>query len=54
MKIEKSMYMDSKLKELLYLKLMGILQSLEEGDFNGATMELEGLINKIEYDQLGK
>jgi len=44
--------MDSNIKELLYRELMGILQSLEDGDFNGATMELEYLINKIKFDQL--
>ena len=44
--------MDSNLKDLLYRELMGILQSLEDGDFNGATMELEYLIKKIQYDQL--
>ena len=44
--------MDSEIKERLYKELMGILMSLEEGDFNGATMELEYLINQIKFDQL--
>lgn len=44
--------MDSKLKEYLYLQLRNIQQSLEDGDFNGATVELEYLINKIQYDRL--
>jgi len=48
----KTKHMDSNLKDLLYRELMGILQSLEDGDFNGATMELEHLIKKIQYDQL--
>ena len=44
--------MTPELKERLYNELMGILMSLEEGDFNGATMELEYLINKLKFDQL--
>lgn len=44
--------MTPELKERLYRELMQILISLEEGDFNGATMELEYLINKIKYDKL--
>ena len=40
------------LKERLYNELMQILISLEEGDFNGATMELEDLINRLKYDKL--
>ena len=39
-------------KEKLYNQLMQILISLEEGDFNGATMELEDLINRLKYDKL--
>jgi hypothetical protein len=31
---------------------MQILLSLEEGDFNGATIELEDLINRLKYDRL--
>ena len=44
--------MEPEVKERLYKELMQILMSLEEGDFNGATMELEYLINKIQFDQL--
>lgn len=44
--------MDSKLKEYLYLKLRGIQQQLEDRDINGAMSQIEGLINKIQYDQL--
>jgi hypothetical protein len=44
--------MTPELKERLYKELMQILISLEEGDFNGATMELEYLINLLKYDQL--
>ena len=44
--------MAPELKERLYRELMQILISLEEGDFNGATMELEYLINQIKYDKL--
>lgn len=44
--------MAPELKERLYRELMQILISLEEGDFNGATMELEYLINKLKYDKL--
>ncbi len=39
--------MTPELKERLYRELMQILISLEEGDFNGATMELEDLITPI-------
>jgi len=52
LKNSKAKLMDPNLKDLLYRELMGILQSLEEGDFNVATMELEHLIKKIQYDQL--
>jgi len=44
--------MTPELKERLYKELMQILISLEEGDFNRATMELEYLINLLKYDQL--
>lgn len=44
--------MEPEVKERLYKELMQILMSLEDGDFNGATMELEYLINKIKFDQL--
>jgi hypothetical protein len=44
--------MDPETKERLYKELMQILISLEEGDFNGATMELEYLINRLKFDQL--
>ena len=44
--------MTPQLKERLYKELMQILMSLEEGDFNGATIELEDLINRLKYDQL--
>ena len=44
--------MSPELKERLYRELMQILISLEEGDFNGATMELEYLINQLKYDKL--
>jgi hypothetical protein len=44
--------MNPEIKERLYRELMQILMSLEESDFNGATMELENLINKIQYDKL--
>jgi len=40
------------LKERLYNELMQVLMSLEEGDFNGAIMELEDLINRLKYDKL--
>jgi hypothetical protein len=44
--------MNPEIKERLYRELMQILMSLEESDFNGATMELENLINKLQYDKL--
>lgn len=44
--------MTPEVKERLYNELMQILMSLEEGDFNGATMELEYLINKIQYNKI--
>lgn len=44
--------MTPEVKERLYRELMQILLSLEDGDFNGATMELEHLINKLQHDQL--
>ena len=44
--------MTPELKERLYRELMQVLLSLEEGDFNGATMELEDLINRVKYDRL--
>jgi hypothetical protein len=44
--------MTPELKEYLYRELMGILQSLEDRDINGAMIELEYLINKIKFDQL--
>ena len=44
--------MTPELKERLYRELMQILMSLEEGDFNGATVELEYLINLLKYDML--
>lgn len=44
--------MDANFKELIYLELNGILQQLEDGDVNGATMYLEDLITRIKYDQL--
>jgi len=44
--------MDSDFKELIYIELNNLLQQLEDGDFNGATMHLEYLINQIKYDQL--
>ena len=44
--------MDSKLKEYLYLKLRSIQQQLEDRDINGAMLQVEGLINKIQYDRL--
>ena len=44
--------MTPQLKERLYRELMQILMSLEEGDMNGATMELEDLINRLKYDKL--
>ena len=44
--------MTPELKERLYRELMQILMSLEEGDFNGATVELEYLINLLKYDRL--
>jgi len=40
------------LKERLYKELMQVLMSLEEGDINGATMELEDLINRLKFNQL--
>lgn len=43
--------MEPEVKEHLYRELMQILMSLEEGDFNGATMELESLINRIKFNQ---
>lgn len=46
--------MDPKLKEYLYIKLNYILQQMEDRDINGAMIQLEGLINKIKFDQLGK
>lgn len=44
--------MTPELKEYLYKELMGILQSLEDRDINGAMVEIEYLINKIKFDQL--
>ena len=44
--------MDAKLKEYLYLKLRNIQQQLEDRDINGARLQVEGLINKIQYDRL--
>lgn len=44
--------MDANLKDLLYRELSYIQQQLEDGDFNGATMSLEDLINRLKYDQL--
>ena len=44
--------MDSKIKEHLYLKLRNIQQQLEDRDVRGAMSQVEGLINKIQYDQL--
>ena len=44
--------MDANLKDLMYRELNYILQQLEDGDFNGATMQLEDLITKLKYDQL--
>jgi hypothetical protein len=44
--------MNPEIKERLYRELMQILMSLEESDFNGAAMELENLINKLQYDKL--
>ncbi len=44
--------MDSKLKEYLYLHLRNIQQNLEDRDVRGAMLQLEGLINKIQYDRL--
>lgn len=44
--------MTPEVKERLYRKLMQILLSLEDGDFNGATMELEHLINQLQYDKI--
>jgi len=44
--------MDSKLKEYLYLKLRNIQQQLEDRDINGAMLQVEGLINQIQYDKL--
>ena len=44
--------MTPEIKERLYRELMQILMSLEESDFNGALMELENLINKLQYDKL--
>ena len=35
------------IKEALYTRLMNILLSLEEGDFNGATMGVESLVNDV-------
>ena len=46
--------MDPKLKEYLYIKLNYILQQMEDRDIKGAMVQLEGLINKIKFDQLGK
>ena len=44
--------MNVKQKEYLYLKLRGIQQQLEDKDIRGVKIELESLINKIQYDQL--
>jgi len=44
--------MTPEVKERLYRELMQILLSLEDGDFNGATMDLEHLINKLQYDKI--
>jgi len=39
-------------KEYLYSELNIILEYLEQGEFNGAIVQLEGLINELKYDQL--
>ena len=44
--------MEPKLKEYLYLQLRNIQQQLEDRDINGAMLQVEGLINKIQYDRL--
>jgi hypothetical protein len=44
--------MTPELKERLYKELMQVLMSLEDGDINGATMELEDLINRLKFNQL--
>jgi hypothetical protein len=40
------------IKEALYTRLMNILLSLEEGDFNGATMGVESLVNDVQMDKI--
>lgn len=44
--------MTPELKERLYRELMQVLMSLEDRDVKGAMIQLEGLINKIKFDQL--
>jgi len=44
--------MEPKLKEYLYLQLRTIQQQLEDRDIRGAILQVEGLINKIQYDRL--
>jgi sensor domain CHASE-containing protein len=44
--------MEPKLKEYLYLQLRNIQQQLEDRDIRGAMLQVEGLINKIQYDRL--
>ena len=44
--------MDPEVKERLYKELMNIMMSLEECDFNGATLSLEYLINRLKFDQI--
>jgi hypothetical protein len=40
------------LKERLYRELMSILLMVEDRDNSGAIMQLENLINKLQYDKL--
>ena len=37
---------------LLQEEYPSLVKAFEEGDFNGATMELEDLINRLKYDKL--
>lgn len=44
--------MDKKEKEILYNKLMLILQYLEDGSVSSAKMSLEELIHRIQFNKV--
>jgi hypothetical protein len=44
--------MTPEVKERLYRELMSILLMVEDRDNNGAIMQLENLINKLQYNKI--